>query len=49
MHVQLKKSHQKDKNLERLLKNAVESGKIVEFLHIKIFLTGSSAAGKNKP
>ena len=41
MHVQ-----HKEKNLERLLKDAVESGKIVYFQHIKIFLTGSSAAGK---
>ena len=46
MHVQHKENQQKDKNLDRLLKHAVENGKIVEFLHIKIFLTGSSAAGK---
>ena len=32
--------------MERLLKDAVENGKVIEFQHVKIFLTGSSAAGK---
>ena len=32
--------------MKRLLKDAVENGKVIEFKHVKIFLTGSSAAGK---
>ena len=32
--------------MERLLKDAVENGEVIEFKHVKIFLTGSSAAGK---
>lgn len=33
-------------NLELLLKDAVEKGNIINVKHIKIFLTGASAAGK---
>lgn len=33
--------------MERLLEDAVENGKFIEFKHVKLFLTGSSAAGKS--
>ena len=35
-----------DKNLLRLLSDEVQNGTTIEFQHVKIFLTGSSAAGK---
>ena len=35
-----------DKKLQGLLNKAVQNGETIQFQHIKIFLTGSSAAGK---
>ena len=47
MYIQHKVQPQDEsENLKRLLDNAVKSGEIINFQHIKIFLTGSSAAGK---